>query len=165
MIEKRVEMKKEEAMQLAPERSKLLCEYIIQILSDPEKVDGKITIDFAKINNERMVTFDIYVPSKDFEKHLNTGITTQQIDVLTGQILNDLVDNFMESETMGCTKYYTIRGGYGMNMNGINLVNTIGSKVKLNFAYRGDKFDEQIQDYNVRLDEYRKQQTDNGKLK
>lgn len=158
-------MKKEEAMQIAPEKSKLLCEYVIQILSDQKKINGEIKISSAKINNEWMITFNIYVPDRDFEKHLNTGITTQQIDVLTGQILNDLVDNFLKSENMGCTRYYTIRSGYGMNMNGINLVNTIGSKIKLNFIYRGDKFDKQIQNYNVRLDEYEKHQTNNRKLK
>lgn len=158
-------MKKEEAIQIAPERSALLCEYIIQILSDVEKVNGEIKIDSAKINNERMITFNICVPSRNFEKHINTGITTQQIDVLTGQILNDLIDNFMESENIGCTRYYTIRGGYGMNMDGVNLVNSIGSKIKINFVCRGDRFSEQIENYNARLDEYIKQQTNNAKLK
>ena len=33
-------MKKEEALQLAPLRSKLLCEYITQILKDEEQVTG-----------------------------------------------------------------------------------------------------------------------------
>lgn len=65
-------MKKIEAMELAPERSKLLCEYITQILSDNEKilsdnekVNGEIKINFAKINNEHMITFDILIPSKN----------------------------------------------------------------------------------------------------
>ena len=44
-------MKKVETMELAPERSKLLCEYITKILSDNEKVNGEIKINFAKINN------------------------------------------------------------------------------------------------------------------
>ena len=87
-------MKEVETMELAPERSKLLCEYITKILSDNEKVNGEIKINFAKINNEHMITFDILIPSKNFVKHLNTGITTQQIDVLTEQILNDLLDTF-----------------------------------------------------------------------
>ena len=158
-------MKKEDAMQIAPERSKLLCEYITQILSDNEKVSGEIRIDSAKINNERMLTFDIFVPSRNFEKHLNTGITTQQVDVLTGQILNDLIDNFTESETMGCTRYYSIRGGYGMNMNGVDAMNNIGSRIRINFVCRGDKFDEQLQNYNEKLDEYANQQENSSKLK
>lgn len=158
-------MKKEEAMQIAPERSRLLCEYIMQILSDSEKVNGRIRIDSVKINNERMLTFDIIVPSRNFEKHLNTGITTQQVNVLTEQIFNDLVDNFIESETIGCTKYYSIKGGFGMNMNGINVTNIIGSDIKIDFVYRGDKFGEQVENYNARLDEYIKQQENGARLK
>jgi len=158
-------MKKEEAMQMAPERSRLLCEYITQILSDSEKVNGEIRIDSAKINKERMITFDIWVPRKNFEKHLNTGIITQQIDVLTGQILNDLIDNFIEPETMGCTRYYSIRGGYGMNIDGVNAMNTIGSKIRINFVCRGDKFNEQVQNYNERLDKYVNQRTNGGRVK
>ncbi len=152
-------------MQIAPEISRVLCEYIIQILSSNEKVNGEIKINFAKINNERMITFDISVPSKNFEKHINTGITIQQADVLTGQILNDLIDNFIESETMGCTRYYTIRGGYGMNMDGVNAMNSIGSKIKINFVCRGDKFSEQVQDYNERLEEYVKQKSNDENIR
>ena len=159
-------MKKEEAMNIAPKRSNLLCEYILQILSDTEKVNGEIKIDSVKINNERMITFDIYVPDRNFERHFNTGITTQQINVLTGQILNDLINNFMETENIYCTKYYIIRGGYGMNMNmdGVNIGNSMGSTVRINFACRGDQFSEQIENYHTRLDEYTKQQTNNAKL-
>lgn len=132
-------MKKIEAMELAPERSKLLCEYITQILSDNEKVNGEIKINFAKINNEHMITFDILIPSKNFVKHLNTGITTQQIGVLTEQILNDLLDTFLESET-------------------------IGSKLKINFVCRGDKFNEQVENYNERINEYANRQEKRKKL-
>ena len=164
-------MKKIEAMELAPERSKLLCEYITQILSDNEKilsdnekVNGEIKINFAKINNEHMITFDILIPSKNFVKQLNTGITTQQIDVLTEQILNDLLDTFLESETIGCTRYYSVKGGYGTNMNGVNAMNTIGSKLKINFVCRGDKFNEQVENYNERINEYANRQEKRQKL-
>lgn len=97
-------MKKVEAMQIAPERLKILCEYTIQMLSDKEKITGEIRIDSAKINNERMLTFDIFIPNNGYERYFNTGITTQQADVLTEQILNDLIDNFLESEIIGCNK-------------------------------------------------------------
>lgn len=157
-------MKKIEAIELAPERSKLLCEYITQILSDNEKVNGEIKINFAKINIEQMITFDITVPSKNFEKHLNTGIPTQQIDVLTEQILSDLLDTFLESETMGCTRYYSVRGGYGMNMDGINAMNNIGSSLKINFICRSDKFNEQVENYNGRIKEYVNRQENGRKL-
>ena len=103
-------MKKEETLKIVPERSRVLCEYIMQILSDNEIVNGEIRIGSTKINNEKMLTFDINVPSRGFEKYINTGVTIQQVDILTEQIFNDLIDNFMESEIMGCTKYYSMRG-------------------------------------------------------
>lgn len=147
-------MKKEEAITLAPERSRLICEYIQQFLSDNEKINGEIRIGSAKIDNQKMLTFDIGIPSKKFERHFSTGISVDHVDILTEQIFKDLTDNFLESPTIGCTKYYTIRGGYGMNMDGINAMNSIGSNIRINFAYRGQKFDEQVKEYNNKLDEY-----------
>ena len=147
-------MKKEEALQIAPERSKLLCEYITQILMDKETVNGKISIDSYKINNEKMLTFEITVPKRGFERHFNTGITTQQVDILTEQILNDLIDNFMLSETMECSRYYSVKGGYGININGINIINNIESLVNINFRCRWFKFSEKVDNYNLRLYEY-----------
>lgn len=158
-------MKKVEALQIAPKKSRLLCEYIIQILSDNKTVNGEIRIDSFKTNNERMLTFDITAPSKGFEKHLNTGITTEQVNVLTEQIFNDLIDNFTESETMACSRYYSIKSGYGMSMNGVSVINSIGSRVDINFIRRGDKFNEQVENYNLRLNEYVKQQENGKKLK
>lgn len=158
-------MKKEEALKIAPEKSKLLCDFIIQILSENEKINGEIRIDFDKINNEKMILFDINIPSKGINRHvINTGITTQQINVLTEQILADFIDNFLASEIMGCTRYYSIRGGYGMNMDGVNIANTIGSKIKINFVCRGDKFIEQIENYNSRINEYINEQELGSKM-
>lgn len=159
-------MKKEEAMQIAPERSRLLCEYITQILSDEQIVQGKIRIHAIKVNNENVLAFDIIVPNRDFEKYnMNTEISIQQVNVLTGQILNDLLDYYLESETIGCTRYYSIRGGYGMNMDGVNITNIRGSNIKIDFVCRGDQFDDQVRHYNARIDEYVKQQTHSEKLR
>ena len=159
-----INIKAREAMQIAPERSKLLCEYITQILSDHERVSGEIRIDSAKINNERMLTFDISVPNKGFERHFNTGITTQQVDILTEQILNDLIDHYMKSDTIGCTKFFSVRG-IGMNMDGISALNSIGSTIYINFVCRGNQFREQVKLYNARLDAYINQQKNEAKLK
>lgn len=159
-------MKKIEAMEIAPEKSKLLCEYINQILSDEQKINGEILINSAKIDGENMCTFDISVPNKDFERHLNTEITTQQIDVLTGQILEDLVENFMESETMGITRYYSVNYMMGPAMKGVSAINDKGSNITINFVCRGEQFNEQIKKYNSKLDEYvRGNQESSPKLK
>ena len=45
-------MKKKEAQLLAPTKSNLIMEYITQILSDTDKINGNIEFNFAKINNQ-----------------------------------------------------------------------------------------------------------------
>lgn len=158
-------MKKEEILKLSTERSKLLCEYIIQILSDRDIVKGRIDINSIDIDSETMVTFDIFVPRKGFERHLNTGIRFQYVDDLTEQIFNDLVNNFIKSESLGCTKYYNIRGGYGTSMDGVYLTNGNGSDIKLNFYCRGEKFASQATNYNMRVDEYISKEESNSEFK
>lgn len=37
-------------------------------------------------------------------KDILTQYSSQQVDVLTEQIFNDLIDNFLESEIIGCNK-------------------------------------------------------------
>lgn len=144
-------MKKEEALILAEEKSKLVIEYIMQILSDTEKVNGVINFNSAKIDNQKMCTLDIYVPER--EKHLNIGITTDHVDVFYAKLLTDFLDVFLEHETMGISKYYSIKG---MNQTfcGMNAVNSIGSQIKLNFLCQGSKFSELMTNYNQRINEY-----------
>ena len=95
-----------EAEKIAKERSKVIIEYIIQILTDPIKVNGIIEFDSAKINNLSMCTLNIYVPEKNFERHLNLGITTDHAHILHNQFLTDLIDEFLESETINISQYY-----------------------------------------------------------
>lgn len=154
-------MKKEEAKQLAPKCAELLIQYIEQFLSDDKKVNGEILINSAKIDGKNVCTFDINIDEK--EEYLNTGITTDHCDILNEQILQKLIERFMESETMGVTKYYSIRGGYGMNMDGVNAVNRIGSSIKINFLCRGDLFSEQIKNYDNTLMKYTETQKENNK--
>lgn len=65
---------------------------------------------------------------------------------------------------MGCTRYYSVRGGYGMNMNGVNAMNNIGNKLKINFVCRGDKFNEQAENCNESINEYENRQEKGKKL-
>lgn len=88
-------MKKIEAQAIAPERSRLVIEYITKILSDIEKVNASMNFSSAKIDNQMMCTLDIYVPQRNFEKHLNLGITSDHSLVLYEQILNDFIDTFL----------------------------------------------------------------------
>lgn len=147
-------MKKIEAQMLAPSKSKLIIEYIDQILSDTLVVNGTMNFSTAKIDNEYRETLDIFVPDLSFEKHLNLEITSQQSLVLFEQLLNDLLDVFLEHETIGVTRYYSIKYGMGRNFSGIDAVNTNGSRIKINFNCSGGEFAEIIAKYNQRRNEF-----------
>ncbi len=146
-------MKKIEAQAIATERSRLVVEYITKILSDIEKVNASMNFSSAKIDNQMMCTLDIYVPQRNFEKHLNLGITSDHSLVLYEQILNDFIDTFLEHETIGITKYYAIKSMQG-NFSGINAVNLIGSKIKINFNTTNPDFMNIVSEYTRKYDEF-----------
>lgn len=148
-------MKKVEAKLIAPERSQLIMEYITQILSDPENVNAKMNFSSYKIDNQLMCTLDIYVPKREFEKHLNLGITSDHSLVLYEQVLNDLLDSFLPHKTIGITKYYSIKSS-GRNFSGIDAVNLQGSKININFNSSGQEFMNLITNYTQKYDEFLK---------
>lgn len=143
-------MKKIEAMQLSQERSRLLIEYINQVLSDEKVVDAKIIIGSNKIEKENIKTFDIYVPIRNFEKHLNTSITSQHENVLSSQILDDLIINYLNSKTIKLSRIYRIRGTFD-DFTGINITSCNGTKISIDFGYIDRDIEE---NYNCKLEEY-----------
>jgi len=146
-------MKKIEAKALAPEKSKLVIEYITQILSDSEKVNSVIDFWYAKIDGQNMCTLDIYVPETNFEKHLNLGITIDHSLVLYEQILNDFLDTFLEHETMGVTRYYSIKSMQN-DFSGVDAVNRNGSRIKINFNTTDPDFMNIVSEYTRRYNEF-----------
>ena len=142
-------MKKVEAQQLAIEKSKLIIEYIVQILSDPEKVTATMEFLSYKIENKKMLILDINVPKRNFSRCLNLGITSDHDIVLFEQLFNDLLDTFLTHETMGVTKYYSIKS-MNQNFTGINAVNTIGSKILINFNSSGPEFKNLVDHYQAK---------------
>lgn len=158
-------MKKIEAQAISAERSRLIIEYITKILSDTEKVNASMNFSSVKIDNQMMCTLDIYVPQRNFEKHLNLGITTDHDLILYEQLLNDLLNTFLEHETMGVSRYYSIKS-MQENFSGINAVNSIGSKIKINLNSSGVDFNELMKKYNQRINEYADSlnKQDDGKL-
>jgi len=146
-------MKKVEAQALAPEKSKLIIEYITKILSDTEKVNAMINFSSAKIDNQKMCTLDIYVPQRNYEKHLNLGITIDHELVLYERLLSDLLATFLEHETMGVSRYYSIKS-MQENFTGINAVNSMGSKIKINLNSSGADFQELMKSYNKRINDH-----------
>lgn len=146
-------MKKIEAKALAPEKSKLVIEYITQILSDSEKVNSVMNFWYAKIDGQNMCTLDIYVPETNFEKHLNLGITIDHSLVLYEQILNDFLDTFLEHQTMGVTRYYSIRSMQN-DFSGVDAVNRNGSRIKINFNTTDPDFMNIVSEYTRRYNEF-----------
>lgn len=154
-------MKKIEAQALAMEKSKLVIEYITQILSDKEIVNSKMNFSSAKIDGQKICTLDIYVPEKNFEKHLNLGITIDHSMILYKQILNTFLDSFLENETMGVTKYYSVKS-MSENFSGVKIINLIGSRIMVNFYY---EFPDIISMYNEKYTEYEKTINEKNKTK
>lgn len=154
-------MKKIEAQALAIEKSKLVIEYITQILSDKEIVNSKMNFSSANIDGQKMCTLDIYVPEKNFEKHLNLEITIDHSMILYEQILNTFLDSFLENETMGVTKYYSVKS-MSENFSGVKIINLIGSRIMVNFYY---EFPDIISMYNEKYTEYEKTINEKNKTK
>lgn len=154
-------MKKIEAQALAIEKSKLVIEYITQILSDKGIVNSKMNFSSAKIDGQKICTLDIYVPEKNFEKHLNLGITIDHSMILYEQILNTFLDSFLENETMGVTKYYSVKS-MSENFSGVKIINLIGSRIMVNFYY---EFPDIISMYNEKYTEYEKTINEKNKTK
>jgi len=148
-------MKKVEAATLALEKSKIIIDNIVSILSIPEKVNAYMNFTSAKINNINTCVLDIYIPDRKFEKHIDLEITHDHDLVLYAQLLNDLLDTFLEHETMGVTRYYSIKS-MQENFTGINAVNTLESKIKINLNSSGLEFNNLISEYTKRYDEFEK---------
>lgn len=145
-------MKKNEAQVLAPTKSNLIMEYITQILSDTDKLNGDIEFNFAKINNQMNCVLDIYIPTKDFEKHLNLEITSDHCLVLYEQVLTDLL-KFLPSETIGVTKYFSIKS-MTEYFSGVIALNNIGSELKINFNTTDPDFLNIVSEYTRRYNEF-----------
>lgn len=143
-------MKKNEAQLLAPTKSNLIMEYITQILSDTDKLNGDIEFNFAKINNKMNCVLDIYIPTKDFEKHLDLEITSDHCLVLYEQVLIDLL-KFLPSETIGVTKYFSIKS-MTEYFSGVVALNNIGSKLRINFNITNPDFMILIDNYLKKYD-------------
>lgn len=157
-------MKKVEAAALALEKSKIIIDNIVQILSISEKVNAYMNFVSVKINNINTCVLDIYIPDRKFEKHLNLEITCDHYLVLYTRLLNDLLDIFLEHETIGVTRYYSIKS-MQENFAGINAVNKLGSKIKINLNSSGLEFNNLISEYTRRYDEFEKSLEQEYKIK
>lgn len=155
-------MKKKEAEAIAPGKSNLLLEYIDQILSDEMPVEASITITYDKFDKENIVIYVIKVPKRSFYKSFPVGITLQQKSVLDNQILNDIVNQYLESEFVTLS-YFVWKRGMRNDFDGIYLKGTNGTTITLNFG----RVDKEISDsYDQRLIDYKNSlQENNGQTR
>lgn len=142
-------MKKKEAEVLALKKVDVIVEYIMQILEDTSKVSGMMNFSSAKIDGQNMCTMDIYVPFRNFEKHLNLGITSDHYNVLCKEFLDRVITTFLPHETIGATRFYQFRSNN--IFDGVSIVNSIGSEIKVNM-YGVDR--SISNEYNEKYDEY-----------
>jgi len=146
-------MKKIEAQNIAKEKSKLIINYLSDILSRPNKIEGLMNFSTRKIDNQSMNVLDVYIPTLNIDEHWNLEITSDHSLVLYEQLLNDLLDNFMDHETLGVTKHSWYKS-MNENFSGIGAINIIDSCIRINFGTTSQEFMELISKYHERIDEF-----------
>ena len=142
-------MKKKEAQELAIDRSRIVMEHIAQILSDNLQVHAKMDFTHAQIDNQNMCVLNIDVPERNFIRYINLGITYDHHFILNEQILKDVLENFLDSNTIGFSYYYYKHTILGDRFYGFNAFNTNGSVIEINLPAN----EKSIEQYNNRLQE------------
>lgn len=146
-------MKKQEAKLLAPEKSKIVIEWLQQLLSCEEKFEGRMNFDWYKIDGNNCIICDINVPDLGVKRTINLEITKDHSDILYEQLFDDLIDTFLEHETMGISRYRSIRSSLvGMNFDGMDAFNRLKSVIEINFICIGPNFRELATNYNQKID-------------
>lgn len=146
-------MKKLEAEMIVPEESRVMVEYLDRILDGEKSVTGQMIFGSAEVEGKPRFVVDIFVPEAEFEKHIDLKITPDHADVFYEVFLNDLLNNFLEHETKGVTKYMDIPYFTG-RFTGVMAMNSNQSRIEVRFNKKGQRFDELIEDYNKRIDDY-----------
>lgn len=164
-------MKKQEAMGLAVDKSRVMIEYLEQILED-NNILGKMTFNSSKVDGERekMCSVDI-VLNNGTERHLNLGIPSIHSDVFTKQFTNDLVDRFAKDNIMGVTHFFEIKSMPPISRRGMDAISIneetgkINNYIKIDFYYGGQEFYSIMKEYNEKLKEAQKETEETKKIK
>ena len=143
-------MNKVDAQVIAPEKSKLLLEYIGYFI-DSEDLRGKVLIvsDKDSVTGELMCYIDIIL-NNGFKKRIDTGINAQLSDVLSEQILIDIVETYARDKEVSISYYFTVNSTIDP-MHGINIINKNRSCIALDFLCRGPEFDYVVKSYSKKL--------------
>ena len=156
-------MNKQEAVVLAIDKSRVMIEYLEQILSD-DNISGNMIFSSNKIDGEKekMCTVDIML-NNNTEKHLNLGIPSVHSDVFTKQFTTDLVDRFAKDDIMGVSPYFEIKSMPPISRSGMDAMSIsketgkINNHIKIDFYYKGQDFDSIMEEYNKKLKEAQKE--------
>ena len=143
-------MKKEEAKELSIKRVNLILEYIEQILLD-NKVVGILTFNSKKINNQNILVLDIEVKPNNFSRYLNLEIESNHSNILYEELLNEIINRYLENENIVLSFYQDIKYFMESNFSGITITNFNGSEIKINFKIKDHKFSEIIENYELAL--------------
>lgn len=155
-------MKKKEALEVIPQRTSLLLEYIDQFMTDDSTIMVDIRFGGKKVEKVNALVTDIvafeqdkedtYNPRGDclFERHLNLGITTDHASLFFESMLTEIADKYLEHDAIGISEFYAILG-LNDRFAGIDVSNSVGSVVHINF---GSVSKEVEDNYNSRLEEY-----------
>lgn len=164
-------MKKQEAIELAIDKSRVMIEYLEQILSD-DNILGNMTFRSSKVEgeDEKMCTVDIML-SNGKEKHLNLGIPSIHSDIFTRQFTSDLVDRFAKDDIMGVSPYFEIKSMPPISRSGMDAISinketsNINNHIKIDFYYKGQDFDSIMEEYNKKLKEAQKEIEEETKVR
>ena len=142
-------MTKEQLLEISKEKKELLLGYVVEMLSEYEGVRGEMNFGFGNINNQNNCVVDIEVPEINLKSSLNMEIPMEFVDVFYGELLNGFLETFLEHETMGVSQASINDDSFSTSV-----VNSNGSKVKLNFMSNKLDFSGLVQDYNRRIVDY-----------
>ena len=156
-------MKKQEAEVLAIDKSRVMIEYLEQILSD-DNISGNMIFSSNKVDGEKekMCTVDI-VLNNGKERHLNLGIPSIHSDVFTKQFTSDLVDRFAKDDTMGVSPFFEIKSMPTTSRRGMDAISIneetgkINNHIKIDFYSIGQDFYSIMEEYNEKLKEAQKE--------
>jgi len=149
-------MKKKEAEEIAVKVSKVIMEYITNILTDNIKVEGEINFVSGKVDGyqEPMCVVVISVPEKPFYKPINSGIPSIHSIPFYTRVLEDLTDNFLYSEELSIGGFYSIKSMMGPTFQGIDAVSSSGNQIRINFSNIGTELNDAIDEYNRKISLY-----------
>ena len=156
-------MKKQEAEVLAIDKSRVMIEYLEQILSD-DNISGNMIFSSNKVDGEKekMCTVDIML-NNGKARHLKLGIPSIHSDVFTKQFTSDLVNRFAKDDTMGVSPFFEIKSMPPTSRRGMDAISIneetgkINNHIKIDFYSIGQYFYSIMEEYNEKLKEAQKE--------